>query len=50
MRYMFFNCSSLQKLNLSSFIINQATNTKKMFYSINNACKINSENKEILDK
>ena len=40
MSYMFYNCSSLKEINLSSFNTNQVTDMLWMFDSINKSCKI----------
>jgi len=41
MSYMFYNCSSLKEINLSSFNTNQVTNMASMFYNCSSLKEIN---------
>jgi len=50
MSSMFENCSSLKKINLSSFNTNQATHMLWMFDYINISCKIKCQDGQIQKK
>ena len=45
---MFSSCSSLKKLNLSSFNTNKVTDMNHMFKSINKSCKIKCKDEKII--
>ena len=41
---LFYNCISLQSLDLSNFITSNVTNMNKMFYNCNSLIKLNLSN------
>ena len=47
---MFSNCSSLKKLDLSSFNTNHINKMSCMFDKINKKCKIKCQDKQILQE